>query len=116
MKDGEKVLSAKTQSTLQPPTPLTVQTREESTDLYPDQIAIDSMNADEVLIKASSNLLAPLFAEVRDGLTPAELLVRLGDLYPRMDSAELQDLMARAIMLATIMGEASATGEVDGNA
>lgn len=116
VKDGEKVLSAKTQSTLQPPTPLTVQTREERTDLYPDQIAIDSMNADEVLIKASSNLLAPLFAEVRDGLTPAELLVRLGDLYPRMDSAELQDLMARAIMLATIMGEASATGEVDGNA
>lgn len=116
-KEGEQVLSVKAQSALQPPASLTVQARTaDDQDPYPDQTAIDDMNADETLVKASSDLLAPLFAEVRAGLTPAELLVRLGDLYPKMDSAALQELMARAILLATIMGEASATGEVDGNA
>ena len=41
---------------------------------------------------------------------------RLGDLYPKMDTAKLQELMARAIMLATIMGESSAREEADANA
>ena len=33
-----------------------------------------------------------------------------------MDTAKLQELMARAIMLATIIGEASAREEADANA
>ena len=74
------------------------------------------MAPDAALSAASAELLAPLFDEIRGGIEPAELLVRLGDLYPKMDTAKLQELMARAIMLATIVGEASAREEADGDA
>ena len=68
------------------------------------------------LFAPDAELLAPLFDEIREGVEPAELLVRLGDLYPKMNTAKLQELMARAIMLATIIGEASAREEADANA
>jgi len=86
------------------------------TDPFPDQTMIDDMAPDADLSAACAELLAPLFDEIREGVEPAELLVRLGDLYPKMDTAKLQELMARAIMLATIIGEASAREEADANA
>ena len=111
--EGEKVLAMKDVSAPQPPAPLTAQARADGgkADPFPDQTAIDA-----ALSAASAELLAPLFDEIRGGIEPAELLVRLGDLYPKMDTAKLQELMARAIMLATIVGEASAREEADGDA
>ena len=100
------------------PAPLTAQARADGgkADPFPDQTAIDGMAPDAALSAACAELLAPLFDEIRDGVEPVELLVRLGDLYPKMDTAKLQELMARAIMLATIVGEASAREEADGDA
>lgn len=116
--EGEKVLSVKETSVPQPPAPLTAQARADGdkTDPFPDQTMIDDMAPDAELSAACAELLAPLFDEIREGVEPAELLVRLGDLYPKMDTAKLQELMARAIMLATIIGEASAREEADANA
>ncbi len=68
------------------------------------------------LSAACADLLAPLMDEIREGMEPVELLVRLGDLYPKLDTATLQELMARAIFLATVVGEASAAEEADGDA
>ena len=116
--EGEKVLSVKETSVPQPPAPLTAQARADGdkTDPFPDQTMIDDMAPDADLSAACAELLAPLFDEIREGVEPAELLVRLGDLYPKMNTAKLQELMARAIMLATIIGEASAREEADANA
>lgn len=116
--EGEKVLSVRQQEGPQPPAPLTAQARNGGgkADPYPDQTAIDAMLPDTSLSAACADLLAPLMDEIREGMEPAELLVRLGDLYPKLDTARLQELMARAIFLATIMGEASAAEEADGDA
>lgn len=116
--EGEKVLSLKQQEGPLSPASLTAQARaaDGKAAPYPDQAAIDDMAPDAALSAVCTELLAPLFDEIRDGVEPAELLVRLGDLYPKMNTAKLQELMARAIMLATIIGEASAREEVDGDA
>ncbi len=116
--EGEKVLSVRPQEGPQPPAPLTAQARTGGgrPDPYPDQTVIDGMLPEASLSEACADLLAPLMDEIREGMEPAELLVRLGDLYPKMDTAKLQELMARAIMLATIMGESSAREEADANA
>lgn len=116
--EGEKVLSVTRQEGPLSPARLTAQARADGgkADPFPDQTAIDGMAPDAALSAASAELLAPLFDEIRDGIEPAELLVRLGDLYPKMDTAKLQELMARAIMLATIVGEASAREEADASA
>lgn len=116
--EGKKVLAVKEASVPQPPAPLTAQARADGgkADPYPDQTMIDGMAPDAALSAACAELLAPLFNEIRGGIEPAELLVRLGDLYPKMNTAKLQELMARAIMLATIIGEASAREEADGDA
>ena len=116
--EGEKVLSVTRQEGPLSPAPLTAQARADGgkADPFPDQTAIDGMAPDAALSAACAELLAPLFDEIRDGVEPVELLVRLGDLYPKMDTAKLQELMARAIMLATIVGEASAREEADASA
>ncbi len=116
--EGEKVLSVKTQEGPQPPAPLTAQARSDGgkADPYPDQTAIDGMLPEASLSAACVDLLAPLMDEIREGMEPVELLVRLGDLYPKLDTARLQELMARAIFLATVVGEASAAEEADGDA
>ena len=56
-------------------------------------------------------LLEPLLEEVARGMEPAELLTRLGDLYPRLDTARLEEMMARALLLAAVVGEDEARGE-----
>ncbi len=115
--EGEKVLSVRQQEGPQPPAPLTAQARTGGkADPYPDQTAIDAMLPEASLSAACADLLAPLMDEIREGMEPVELLVRLGDLYPKLDTATLQELMARAIFLATVVGEASAAEEADGDA
>lgn len=70
--------------------------------------AVDALTVD-VLPPEAQNLLMPLLAPLLDeaarGMEPAALLTRLGDLYPDMDTAQLEELTARALLLAAIVGE-----------
>lgn len=51
-----------------------------------------------------TGLLAPLFAQVRDGAAPEELLDRLADIYPQMDDSELTEKLGRLMFLAHVLG------------
>ena len=64
------------------------------------------MNAGQ--LPAAAALLAPLIAEIENGLTPEELQERLGDLYPQLDETQLADLLARAFFIADLWGRAHA--------
>ena len=108
--EGEKVLSVKPQA-LPEPAALTASAKTEDGPApsgYPDQDAIDAMRADEALADAAEALLAPLIAEIENGLTPEELQERLANLYPQLDETRLAELLARAFFLADLMGRAHA--------
>lgn len=79
------------------------------------QQSVDALLASDVLTGQGAELLAPLLEplleEVARGMEPAELLTRLGDLYPRLDTARLEEMMARALLLAAVVGEDEARGE-----
>lgn len=81
-------------------------------DAYPDQTAVDAVPVpDKELHKAMEAMLAPLMDEMRQGADPADLLGRLGELYPQMDSGQLEDLLARALFVAEVWGSLSASDE-----
>lgn len=83
-----------------------------SADTYPDQQAIDVATIpDATLQQAMEQLLAPLMADLHNGMEPGELLARLGELYPHMPSNQLEDLLARAIFVSEVWGRVSASGE-----
>ena len=107
---GEKVLAVKPQA-MPEPAALTASAKAEdgpASSGYADQDAIDAMQADDALADAAAALLAPLIAEIENGLTPEELQERLGDLYPQLDETQLADLLARAFFIADLWGRAHA--------
>lgn len=69
------------------------------------QEALDNIRLDDTaLAGAAEMLLAPLLAEVKDGLAPEELEERLAALYPAMDDAQLTEVLARALFVAQVWG------------
>ena len=108
--EGEKVLAVKPQA-MPEPAALSASAKAEdgpASSGYADQDAIDDMQADDALADAAEALLAPLIAEIENGLTPEELQERLGDLYPQLDETQLADLLARAFFIADLWGRAHA--------
>lgn len=45
-------------------------------------------------------VLAPLFKQVQSGTNPSELLGDLADLYPQMNTEDLQERLARILFVA----------------
>jgi phage gp29-like protein len=72
----------------------------------PAQDALDAaMDAVSGELQAHmETMLAPLMAEVRDGLPPDELMARLGALYPALDTAALEEHMARVLFVSELWG------------
>jgi phage gp29-like protein len=66
---------------------------------------------DATLQAAMEELLAPLMAELQQGMEPGELLARLGELYPAMPGRNLEELLARALFVSEVWGRVSAAGE-----
>ena len=108
--EGEKVLAAKPQAVAEPAA-LTASAKAKdgpASSGYADQDAIDAIQPDDALADAAEALLAPLIAEIENGLTPEELQERLGDLYPQLDETRLAELLARAFFIADLWGRAHA--------
>ena len=104
--DGEKVLAAKPQAVAEPAA-LTASAKAKdgpASSGYADQDAIDAIQPEDALADAAEALLAPLIAEIENGLTPEELQERLGDLYPQLDETRLAELLARAFFIADLWG------------
>ena len=73
----------------------------------PDQDAIDAaMDAlsNDALNADARAMLAPLLAAVNKGLPPDQLLGQLAELYPRMDTAGLQQRLARVLFVSKLWG------------
>ena len=49
-------------------------------------------------------VLAPLFRRVENGVNPSELLGELAELYPQMNTDDLQERLARILFVANIRG------------
>lgn len=49
-------------------------------------------------------VLAPLFKRVENGVNPSELLGELAELYPQMNTDDLQERLARILFVANIRG------------
>jgi len=73
----------------------------------PDQealdAALDALSADELNAEMQA-MLAPLFARIKQGANPEELLGMLAELHPDMDDASLQERLARMIFVANVWG------------
>lgn len=79
---------------------------------FPDQDALDAATVPPATWqKAAEALTGSLVAELKDGKTPDELLAVLADHYPRMDTRDMEELLARAIFLAEVWGRVSAQAE-----
>lgn len=106
--EGEKILATKPQAGAESAA-LTVRARAESGTSGDDaQDALDSIEVDEAFYQAAEALLAPLIAEIENGLPPEELREHLADLYPQLDETELAELLARAFFVADLWGRANA--------
>jgi phage gp29-like protein len=81
---------------------------------FADQGAIDDANLDARLQPIAEQMLKPLIDELRNGLTPDQLLQRLASLYPKLDDSALQEMVARVIFVADVWGRLSAEGQVPG--
>lgn len=76
-------------------------------DEAPDQDAIDAaMDAlsNDALNADARAMLAPLLSAVSKGLPPEQLLGQLAELYPRMDTAGLQQRLARVLFVSKLWG------------
>ncbi|MGD9610781.1 MAG: DUF935 domain-containing protein [Desulfovibrionaceae bacterium] len=79
---------------------------------YPDQAAIDAATVpDATLTALARDLLAPLIAEA--DARPEELIGRLAELYPKMDTTALEELCARVLFVGELWGRLSAQAEAD---
>ncbi|MBU1041286.1 MAG: DUF935 domain-containing protein [Proteobacteria bacterium] len=79
---------------------------------FPDQDALDAATVPAATWqKAAEALTASLVAELKDGKTPDELLAVLADHYPRLDTRDMEELLARAMFLAEVWGRMSAQAE-----
>lgn len=79
---------------------------------FPDQDALDAATVPEsTLQRIMEQLTGSLVAELKDGKTPDELLAALASHYPRMETRDMEELLARAIFMAEVWGRVSAQGE-----
>lgn len=82
-------------------------------DVAPDQDAIDEAEFSGDLQGIATELLKPLFARVKDGVSPEELLADLANLYPDLKDQALQDLTARVLFVGEVWGRLSAQDNPD---
>ncbi|ECI9090759.1 TPA: DUF935 family protein, partial [Escherichia coli] len=66
--------------------------------------ALDILMNGGVLNGTLEPVLAPLFKRVENGVNPSELLGELAELYPQMNTDDLQERLARILFVANIWG------------
>ncbi len=80
---------------------------------FPDQDALDAAAVPVATWQqAAEALTTSLVAELKDGKTPDELLAVLADHYPRLDTRDMEELLARTMFLAEVWGRVSAQTEM----
>ncbi|WP_334158664.1 DUF935 domain-containing protein [Oryzomicrobium sp.] len=72
--------------------------------------AIDGLPADQAQA-AMEKALKPVVQYIQKGGDPQEAMARIADVYPEMDTAFLEEMLARAIFVAEIWGRLSAEAE-----
>lgn len=78
---------------------------------FSDQTALDSANLDAKLQPIAQQMLQPLLAALKDGMTPEALKGQLAVMYPQLDDSALQQLIERALFVAMVWGRLTAAGE-----
>lgn len=79
---------------------------------FPDQNALDAAQVPgAALQRIMEQLTGSLVAELKTGATPDELLAELANHYPRMETRDMEELLARAIFLAEVWGRVSLEDE-----
>lgn len=79
---------------------------------FPDQDALDAAQVPAAALQqAMEALTASLVAELKHGKTPDELLAALASHYPRMETRDMEEQLARAIFAAEVWGRVSAAAE-----
>ncbi|KFK91769.1 MULTISPECIES: DUF935 domain-containing protein [unclassified Serratia (in: enterobacteria)] len=73
--------------------------------------ALDSLMKTGKLDKVLTPVLAPLFAAVRQGVSPSELMGQLAELYPQMGADDLQERLARVLFVAKVWGRLHANAQ-----
>jgi len=81
-------------------------------DIAPDQQvmddALDALLAGSELQGVAQALLKPVLQAIGDNAAPDALLAMLAELYPEMDSNDLQERLARAMFVAKVWGRLNA--------
>jgi phage gp29-like protein len=70
--------------------------------------AIDGITTRAPLTAEMQAMLNPLFAAIKNGVKPDELMAMLTDIYRDMDTAGLQERLARAIFVSKLWGKINA--------
>lgn len=93
------------------PTPPSPAFSEPGGDLYPDQAALDAAldaflgsQADDAL----AGTLRPVIKAIQDGTEPDTVMEQLIAAFPKMNTAELEQLLAQAIFVADLWGRLNA--------
>jgi phage gp29-like protein len=75
-----------------------------------DQAAVDALGdaLSGDLQPIAEKMFQPLLDALADGMTPEDLSMRIGEWYPKLDDAALEDLLARAILVADLHGRLAA--------
>lgn len=87
----------------------------EGDESFADQVALDdaiSALPPAPLQAAMEQALKPVVQFIQKGGDPQEAMARIADVYPEMDTAFLEDMLARAIFVAEIWGRLSVEAEV----
>jgi phage gp29-like protein len=86
----------------------------EGGETFPDQQALDDAIANlpaEQLQGAMQKAMQPVVRYLQQGGEPQEAMARLATVFPEMDTAFLENMLARAIFVAEIWGQLSAESE-----
>ncbi|MEW6115368.1 MAG: DUF935 family protein [Nitrospirota bacterium] len=84
---------------------------ERSTELFPDQQAIDDLIesiSPEELQKQVEGVLKPVIDLINEGSSPEEIMEKLTEAYPNMDTSAIEEMLARAIFVAELWGRLNA--------
>lgn len=79
-----------------------------------EQEALDAVAgeiAPETLSSVAEPIVAPLMEMIRAGETPEQMLGALAEAYPDLDTARLEELLARAFFAASVYGRLAAGGD-----
>jgi phage gp29-like protein len=76
--------------------------------------AVDALPA-QALQGAMQQLLQPVLDAIATARTPDEVQAALVQTYPEMDSGELEEMLARALFVADMLGRARASAEAQSN-